>query len=54
MYLRPLGAVHELRWGDVDEQIYSGQAYGREMRAELNEPIRTLFKGLGPITRTEN
>ncbi len=53
VYLHPLGSVSELRWGDVDSQPFSGSAYAKETRAELNEPVRTLFKGLTQITREE-
>lgn len=54
VHLSTFGAFSELRWGEVDKQLYSGTAHHRSTRAELGGQIKTLFKGIGPIAREEN
>lgn len=53
IHLPTLGAFHELRWGEVDKQLYSGTAHHNSTRAELGGKIRTVFKGCGTITRED-
>lgn len=49
----PVGLTHELRWGDVDSQPFSGMAFAKSARLEHGESITTLFQGVGEVTRRE-